>query len=169
MAKTVKLTMYYPTFNEKKNEFDYKEVTHERPMTKQERKWDTILDIFLWVWIGLVIITLTTFMVGVVINFDHLGIISVICAFVFLIGGFVLNNLVIKPRYDKAFSNSEHFGFETEILQWEQQTQEQNEIAEKWRAEHEFEELIRKAKLSANCNDIAQAAIYYANHYIKNE
>ena len=169
MAKTVKRTMYYPTFNTKTNEFDYKEVTHERPMTKQERKWDTILDIFLWGWVGLITITLTTFIVGVVIDFDRLGIISAICTFVSLIGGFVLNNFVIEPRYDEAFANSGEFGFEAEILQWEQITQEQNEIAEKWRAEHEFEELIRKAKLSANCNDIAQAAIYYANHFIKNE
>ena len=167
MAKTVKRTMYYPTFNTKTNEFDYKEITHERSMTKQERKWDAITDIFLWLWVGLSIIALTTFMIGVAGDFYRFGIASAICAFFFLIGGFILNNFIIEPRYDKAFSNSEEFGFEAEILQWEQQTQEQNEIAEKWRAEHEFEELIRKAKLSANCNDIARAAKYYAEHYIK--
>ena len=69
-------------------------------------------------------------------------------------------------RLEDKVDSFNDYGFDVEILQWEQQTQEQNEIAEKWRAEHEFEELIRKAKLSANCNDIAQAARYYAQHYI---
>ena len=51
------------------------------------------------------------------------------------------------------------------------------DLIEKYRAESlseaekgtKFEELIRKAKLSANSTDIAKAAIYYAEHYIKGE
>ena len=70
---------------------------------------------------------------------------------------------------EEKVSSFNDYGFDVEILQWEQITQEQNIIAQEWRAEHEFEELIRKAKLSTNSTDIAKAAKYYAEHYIKGE
>ena len=166
MAKTVKRTMYYPTFNEKKNEFDYEEVTHERPMTAQESKWDKIMDISLLIWIFFSLASLIGLIVCICADIQWWGITNFIILMFSSVGGVLINNFIIEPQYDKAFADSETIGFEAEILKWEQQTQEQNEIAEKWRAEHEFEELIRKAKLTANCNDIAQAAVYYAEHYI---
>lgn len=166
MAKTVKRTMYYPTFNTQTNEFDYKEVIHERSMTKQERKADLTHTIFLWISIITISFSLVLFIIGCAGNFEVLGL-SALGAFVIL---FVLTALLDSKWIDKKIypilETMGEYGFDVEILQWEQQTQEQNEIAEKWRAEHEFEELIRKAKLSANCNDIAQAAKYYAEHYI---
>lgn len=169
MAKTVKRTMYYPTFNEKENEFDYKEVTHERPMTKQERKADLAYTIFWWISIMLILISLILFLVGCVDNFETLGL-SALGAFVILsILTALLDRLWIEKKIYPILEAMGEYGFDVEILKWEQIAQEQNEIAEKWRAEHEFEELIRKAKLSANCNDIAQAAKYYAEHYIKGE
>lgn len=166
MAKTVKRTMYYPTFNTKTNEFDYKEVTHERPMTKKEKRVNFIFDTFWLITIMSIIISVVLFIIACVGNFATLG----VCAL-----GVTIISFIIWLLFDKIWANKkiypivenmEEYGFETEILQWEQIAQEQNEIAEKWRAEHEFEELIRKAKLSANCNDIAQAAKYYAEHYI---
>ena len=166
MAKTVKRTMYYPTFNTKKNEFDYKEVTHERAMTKQERKADFTHTIFLWISITAISFSLILFIIGCAGNFEILGL-SALGAFVLL---FILATLLDRKWIEKKIypilENMGDYGFDVEILKWEQQTQEQNIIAQEWRAEHEFEELIRKAKLSANCNDMAQAAKYYAEHYI---
>lgn len=166
MAKTVKRTMYYPTFNTQTNEFDYKEVTHERAMTKQERKADLTHAIFLWISIIAISFSLVLFIIGCAGNFEILGL-SALGAFVLL---FILTTLLDRKWIEKKIypilETMEDYGFDVEILKWEQQTQEQNIIAQEWRAEHEFEELIRKAKLSVNCNDIAQAARYYAEHYI---
>jgi hypothetical protein len=81
----------------------------------------------------------------------------------------LLDRMWIEKKLYPILENMGEYGFDIEILQWEQITQEQNIIAQEWRAEHEFEELIRKAKLSANSTDIAKAAIYYADHYIKGE
>lgn len=169
MAKTVKRTMYYPTFNEEKNEFDYKEVTHERPMTEKERKADLAYTIFLWFTVMIFLISLVLFIVGCVCNFKILGFCSLgVITFLSMVA-FLFDKIWANKNLYPIFENMEEYGFDVEILQWEQITQEQNDIANKWRAEHEFEELIRKAKLSANCNDIAQVARYYAEHYIKGE
>lgn len=169
MAKTVKRTMYYPTFNAKENQFDYKEVTHERAMTKQERKADLISTIFWWISIITISFSLVLFIIGCAGHFEILGL-SALGAFVILaVLTALLDRVWIEKKIYPILEVMGDYGFDIEILQWEQQTQEQNLIAEKWRAEHEFEELIRKAKLSANCNDIAQAAKYYAQHYIKGE
>ena len=167
MAKTVKRTMYYPTFNEKKNEFDYKEVTHERLMAEKERKADLVSTIFWWVGIMSILISLVLLFVGIAGNLGILGLSALGAFVIFSVLTALLERLWIEKKIYPILEVMGEYGFDVEILQWEQITQEQNEIAEKWRAEHEFEELIRKAKLSANCNDIAQAAKYYAEHYIK--
>lgn len=169
MAKTVKRTMYYPTFNTKTNEFDYKAVTHERAMTKQERKADLISTIFWWISIITISFSLVLFIIGCAGNFEILGL-SALGAFVVLsILTALLDRMWIEKKFYPILENMGEYGFDVEILKWEQITQEQNIIAQEWRSEHEFEELIRNAKLTANCNDIAKAAIYYANHYIKGE
>lgn len=166
MAKTVKRTMYYPTFSVKTNEFDYKEVTHERSMTKQERKADLVSTIFWYVSIMAILISVILLFIGIAGNFEVLGL-SALGAFVLLfIFTVLLERLWIEKRIYPILKAMSEQGFDVEILQWEQITQEQNIIAQEWRAEHEFEELIRQAKLSANCNDIAQVAKYYAEHYI---
>lgn len=167
MAKTVKRTMYYPTFNEKKNEFDYKEVTHERPMTKEERKMDLTFTIFWHISFKAILISLVLFIVGAVNNFGILGLSALGAFVIFFILTLLLEKFWIDKKIIPVLTCMEEYGFDVEILKWEQITEEQNTIAEKWRAEHEFEELIRQAKLNANCNDIAKAAIYYADHYIK--
>ena len=166
MAKTVKRTMYYPTFNKKENQFDYEEVIHERAMTKQERKADLVSTIFWWISIIAISFSLVLFIIGCAGNFEILGLSALGAFVIFSVLTALLDRLWIEKKIYPILEVMGDYGFDIEILQWEQQTQEQNLIAEKWRAEHEFEELIRKAKLSANCNDIAQAARYYAEHYI---
>ena len=167
MAKTVKRTMYYPTFNEKKNEFDYTEVTHERPMTEQERSIQIKYYLSCWFFVAMIAV----YVVGVILALSYsvtlwdLLLIPITALWVYL----MCQEIQYCFRLEDKVGSFDDYGFDVEILRWEQRTQEQNLIAEKWRAEHEFEELIRKAKLSVNCNDIAQAAKYYAEHYIRGE
>lgn len=167
MVKTVKRTMYYPTFNKKKNEFDYQEVTHERPMTEKERKADLAYSIFWWISIITILISVILLFGSIAGNFEILGLSALGAFVIFSVLTALLERLWIEKKIYPILENMGDYGFDVEILKWEQITQEQNIIAQEWRAEHEFEELIRKAKLSANCNDIAQAAKYYAEHYIK--
>jgi hypothetical protein len=165
MAKaTVKRTMYYPTFNEKKNEFDYKEVTHERPMT--EKELNTSIKYYLNCWFFVAMIA--SYAVGLIlalataVTWWDLILIPVTFAWAYLMSQ---ETKYLFSLEDKV-SGFNDYGFDIEILKWKQITEEQNAIAQEWRSKHEFEELIRKAKLSANSTDIAQAAIYYAEHYI---
>lgn len=164
MAKTVKRTMYYPTFNEKKNEFDYEEVTHERPMTEKEQAIRIKYILCCW----LAVICIAIYAVGLILSLAiSLTVWDLILIPITIIWAWAIARIMdYALRLEDKISGFDDYGFDIEILKWGQQTQEQNEIAEKWRADHEFEELIRKAKLSANCNDIAQAAKYYAQHYI---
>ena len=170
MAKNiVKRTMYYPTFNEKTNEFDYKEVTHERTMTEKERKANLASTIFWWISITAILISFALLFISLVGNFEILGL-SALGAFVILsILTALIERMWIEKKIYPILENMGDYGFDIEILKWEQITEEQNAIAKEWRAEHEFEELIRNARLSANCVDIAKAAKYYAKHYIKGE
>jgi hypothetical protein len=168
MAKaTVKRTMYYPTFNEKTNEFDYKEVTHERDMTEKELNISIKYYLSCWLFVA----TIAIYALGLIlalataVTWWDLILIPITIAWAYLMS----QETKYCFRLEDKVSNFSDYGFDVEILQWEQITQEQNIIAQEWRAEHEFEELIRKAKLTANSTDIAKAAIYYADHYIKGE
>ena len=167
MTKTVKRTMYYPTFNEKKNEFDYKEVTHERNMTKKERNIHIKYCLSCWLFIATVVVYATGLLLALAtaVTWGDLILIPITVAWVYLI----CQEMNYMFRLDDKISSFNDYGFDDEILKWEQITEEQNIIAQEWRAEHVFEELIRKAKVNANCNYIAKAAIYYAEHYIKGE
>ena len=167
--KTVKRTMYYPTFNTKTNEFDYKEVTHERNMTGKERKANLAYTIFWWVSVTTILISFILLFIGIVGNLEILGL-SALGSFVVLsILAALLERWWIEKKIYPILENMGDYGFDVENLQWEQITQEQNIIAQEWRSEHEFEELIRNAKLTANCVDIAKAAKYYAKYYIKGD
>ena len=167
MSKTVKRTMYYPTFNEKKNEFDYKEVTHERTMTEKERDIQIKYLLSCWLFVAMIAIYAIGLILALAtaVTWGDLILIPITIVWAYLIS----QETKYCFRLEDKVSGFNDYGFEVEILRWEQITQEQNDIATEWRAKHEFEELIRKAKLTANCTDIAKAAIYYADHYIKNE
>jgi len=164
MAKTVKRTMYYPTFNTKTNEFDYKEITHERPMTEKELNMSIKYYLSCWLFVAMIVIHGVGLILSLSISVTWLDLIwiPITVGWAYLMSKEVQYCFRLEDKVD----NFNDHGFDIEILKWEQVTQEQNIIAQEWRAEHEFEELIRKAKLSANCNDIAQAAKYYAEHYI---
>ena len=166
MAKTVKRTMYYPTFNEKTNTFDCKGITHERPMTKEERNIQIKYYLSCWLFVAMI----AMYVIGLIffLSITSVSWWDLILIPITIIWGYLMTQEIQYCFHleDKVASFND-YGFDIEILKCEQQNQEQDAIAEKWRAEHEFEELIRKAKLSANCTDIAQVAKYYAKHYIK--
>lgn len=167
MAKTVKRTMYYPTFNEKTNEFDYKEVTHERTMTEKERNIQIKYHLSCWLFVAMIAVYALGLILALAtaVTWRDLILIPITIVWAYLMSQETKYCFSLEDKV----SSFNDYGFDVEILQWEQQTQEQNEIAKKWRAEHEFEELIRNAKLTANCVDIAKAAKYYAKHYIKGD
>ena len=167
MATTVKRTMYYPTFNEKTNEFDYKEVTHERDMTDKELNISIKYYLSCWLFVAMIAVYALGLILALAtaVTWRDLILIPITIVWAYLMSQETKYCFRLEDKVD-GFND---YGFDVEILQWEQQTQEQNEIAKKWRAEHEFEELIRNARLSANCVDIANAAKYYAKHYIKGE
>ena len=165
--KTVKRTMYFPKFSEKCNDFCYEERTFERPVTEQERNLKRRYGLLF----ALMIVYLIALPIGLILalateaNLWDLILIPIVFAWSWLFAK-MLNTLF---KWEDKIDSFNDYGFDAEVLQWEQITQEENDKAAKWRAEHEFEELIRKAKLSANCVDIAKAAKYYAKHYIKGD
>lgn len=165
MAKTVKRTMYYPTFNTQTNEFDYKEVAHERPMTKKELNISIKYYLSCWLFVAMIVVYGIGLIFALSISVTWWDLMWIPITAIW--GWLMYQELKLCFNLEDKVSSFNDYGFDVEILQWEQITQEQNIIAQEWRAEHEFEELIRKAKLSANCNDIAQVAKYYAEHYIK--
>ena len=161
MKKTIERTMYYPSFNEKDNNFEYIEYTHERPMTKKELKWERLWIAFFAIPLVILLISIGCFIIGVAFDIEVLGYAGLIgMATVIVI--MVLFSLTLEKKYNAIMLNAQDTGFDDEILRWEQITQEQNDIAEQWRAEHPLEEAIRKAQLSKSPVDIATAMRRYA-------
>lgn len=161
MKKTIERTMYYPSFNEKDNNFEYNEYTHKRPMTKKELKWERLWIAFFAIPLVILLISTVCFIIGAILDIEILGYTAFI-GIATIIVIMVLFSLTLEKKYDAIMLNAQDIGFDDEILRWEQITQEQNEIAEKWRAEHPLEEAIRKAQLSKSSVDIATAMREYA-------
>lgn len=161
MKKTIERTMYYPSFNEQDNNFEYVEYTHERPMTKKELKWERLWIAFFAIPLITLLISIGCFIIGVAFDIEVLGYTALIgMATVIVI--MVLFSLTLEKKYNAIMLNAQDIGFDDEILRWEQITQEQNDIAKQWRAEHPLEEAIRKAQLSKSSVDIATAMREYA-------
>jgi len=162
MKKTIERTMYYPSFNEEDNNFEYNEYTHERPMTKKELKWYRVYSAF-W-WVGITLFMVSFILTAIFCNNKEPNLIGWICLGILV--GSVLVMVTVEPiittKYNSVMLNAQDIGFDDEILRWEQITQEQNDIAKQWRAEHPLEEAIRKAQLSKSSVDIATAMREYA-------
>lgn len=162
MKRTISRTMYYPCFNEEENNFDYNEMEHLRPMTKRELKWHRAHSIF-W-WIDTMLLIVSSILTAIFWNDKELNLIGWISLGT-MFGSFLLMVIVgriITTKYESIMDNAQEIGFDDEILRWEQITQEQNDIAQQWRAEHPLEEAIRKAQLSKSSVDIATAMREYA-------
>ena len=160
--KTIKRTMYYPSFDEKTNSFDYNEFTHERPMTAKERKWNIASNIFWWGLVGIFIVSLI--LTAVFCSNENPNLIGAISLGVMLGSLIIMLTVgrVMSDKDDRIMGLAADEGFDDEILRWEQICQEQNDLAEEWRKNHPLEEAIRKAQLTKNCNDIAAVAREFA-------
>ena len=162
MKHTISRTMYYPCFNEEQNNFDYNEMAHSRPMTPYELKWHRANSIF-W-WVSTIILVASFITAAICLNNNKESLIGWVSLGT-MFGSFLIMVIVgriITTKYESIMNNAQEIGFGDEILRWEQITQEQNDIAKQWRAEHPLEEAIRKAQLSKNSVDIATAMREYA-------
>ena len=165
MTKTVKRTMCYPTFNEKKNEFDYKEITHERPMTEKELNISIKYHLSCWLFVAMIAIYTVGLIVSLVtaVTWWDLILIPITAVWAYVMS----QEITYCFRLEDKVSGFNDYGFDVEIAEWERITEEQNAIAKEWRETHPFEEYIRKAQLSGSSVDIANAAVYYAENIIK--
>lgn len=163
--KTIKRTMYYPTFNETKNDFDYKEVTHERPMTKEEVRKNAKYHTFCWLGVGTIAFFVFSLIMELSFHTNLWDLLLIPYSIIMCVGlCHIFNRTFTLEDAVSGFSSN---GFDKEIAEWERITEEQNAIAKEWRKAHPFEEHIRKAQLSGSSVDIAKAAVYYAENIIK--
>lgn len=135
--KTVKRTMHFPKFNEKCNGFEYEKRTYERAMTEQERdlqvryKWlMALIFAYMVAFVGGLIVALAT-----KVDLWDLTLIPIAFMWRWLLAK-MLDTLF---EWEDKIDSFNDYGFDAEVLQWEQVTQEENDKAAKWRAEHEFE------------------------------
>ena len=164
--KTVKRTMYFPKFSEKCNDFSYEERTFERPMTAQERKVNLIDTLINCISFSIILLSLALFIIAVGGNFQTLGFVSLVFCVAFMAIA-VLYEIYAKKKIYPIIERMGDIGFDAEVLQWEQITQEENDKAAKWREAHPLEEAIRKAQQTKNCNDIAALLKLYQSGDLK--
>lgn len=163
--KTIKRTMHFPKFNEKVNDFYYEKHTYERPMTEKERN----LQIRYKLLIALLIPFCIAFPIGLIlalateVNLWDLILIPIVLVWCWLFTK-MLNTLLEWEDQIVSFTD---YGFEAEEFLYDQISQEENDKAAKWRAEHPLEEAIRKAQETKNCNDIAALLKLYQSGDLK--
>lgn len=163
--KTIKRTMHFPRFNEKVNDFYYEKHTYERPMTEKERN----LQIRYKLLIALFTVYAITLPIGLIlalateVNLWDLVLIPIVLVWSWLFAK-MLNTLL---EWEDQIISFNDYGFEAEELLYEQVSQEENDKAAKWRAEHPLEEAIRKVQETKNCNDIAALLKLYQNGDLK--
>lgn len=163
--KIVKRTMHFPKFNEKYNDFEYEKRTYERPMTEKECDLKKKYVLLCW----LAVLTFLAFPIGAIIalteeaNLWDLLLIPICFAWCFLFTAMLSQGF----KWEDKIARFNDYGFEAEEFLYEQITQEEKDKAEKWRAEHPFEEAIRKAQETKNCNDIAALLRLYQSGDLK--
>lgn len=163
--KTIKRTMHFPKFNEKVNDFYYEKHTYERPMTEKEHN----LQIRYKLLIALFTVYAITLPIGLIlalateVNLWDLILIPIVLVWSWLFAK-MLNTLL---KWEDQIISFNDYGFEAEEFLYNQISQEENDKAAKWRAEHPLEEAVRKAQETKNCNDIAALLKLYQNGDLK--
>lgn len=163
--KIIERTMHFPIFNPQVNDFYYERHDYSRPATKQERclhiKYRLLTALFIIAIIGYAIGLLLSLATGV--TWIDLVLIPITLVWCWLLAK-MLNTLFKWEDQIACFNDS---GFEAEELLYNQISQEENDKAEKWRAEHPLEEAIRRAQETKNCNDIAALLKLYQSGDLK--
>lgn len=168
------------TFNPDTNYFIINQVQFERELTPYEEElWDKqekcesrgFWSIGLGVLIGL--ICMITF--GILTASSNWWVIGAIFGAVCFVGGFILAHCYFWTKEQEFAEEIRGFRREHEEELWAEQlaevrayNEEQEKIAEAWRAKHPFEEYIRICIKDPNSSvAIAVAAKYYAENYLK--
>jgi hypothetical protein len=162
------------TFNTEKNYFDITYVTVSRETSEEEVRlerlssrydtWGMIIGIF-----GIILGLFGCSSLGALGLWLAFCIAAVVSISSMIIGFVVLLNkgLDCDRKLDKYLKEIDVWNT-PEVQELERYNKEQNEIADKWRAEHPLEEKIRAClKDPMSSVDIANLARYYAEEYIK--
>lgn len=168
------------TFEPEKNYFSIEKVRCERQRTEHEMhlidmsyKWSSIgFHCIGWGCLFGLVFMITFGILGSFNSWYYFG--AGFGAFLF-VGGFIFANAVCWPKEQKYSEELRKYRDEHEEELWAVATteirnynQEQEKIAEAWRAEHPLEEKIRACiKDPMSSVDIANLARYYAKEYVK--
>ncbi len=164
------------TFNPDKNYFDVTIVDVSRETSKEEDRLSHNREkCFNWGGSLAVISVLGALFGGITLGALELWLAFCI-VFPACIIGLILSLTVILGRVDKYTEAIDRYIKENdvwntpEVKAIKQYNKEQQEIADKWRAEHPFEEQIRQCLLDPKSSvDIAKAAIIYVENYFDKE
>jgi Na+/melibiose symporter-like transporter len=170
------------TFNPDTNYFNIDQIQYERELTPfEDELWDKrekcsscgFWSIGLGMLIGM--ICLITF--GSLMAISNWFVIGAIFGAACFVGGFMLAHCYFWTKEQDYAEEIREFRREHEEELWAEQlaevrtyNEEQEKIAEVWRAEHPFEEHIRTCIKDPNSSvAIAVAAKYYAENYLNKE
>ena len=173
---TIEWQEHKETFNPEKNYFDVTIVDVSRETSEEEDRLSRSRDRCYNLGGSLSIICV----LGALFGGIALGTLELWLAFCIVfpacIVGFVLSLTLIYGRVDKYTEALDKYIKENdvwntpEVLAIKQYNKEQQEIADKWRAEHPLEEKIRAClRDPLSSVDIANLARYYAEEYIKDK
>ena len=177
---TVNLVIEKKTFIPEKNYFKCDNVRVSRDETPKEIElWNNIVNWsnrgFVAIGIGVLLSIIFCISFGIWSNTNPWAYIGVVFGGFSFIGGIVFANAVCWPKEHEASDIYRKWQDEHEDELWAEASKpikeyndEQEKIAETWRAEHPLEELIRACiKDPISSVDVANLARYYAEAYIK--
>ena len=164
------------TFNSEKNYFDITHVNVSRETSEEENRLSRKASILSNWGIGLgVICTIGALFGGIALAALELWLAFWI-VFPTCVTGIIIALVVFLNKaqdYENALDRyyKDHDVWTTpEVEEIRKYNAEQQEIADKWRAEHPFEEQIRQCLLDPKSSvDIAKAAIIYVENYFNKE
>lgn len=167
------------TFNPGTNYFIIDQVQFERELTHHEEelldKCGKYSSCGFWsIGLGLLIGMASMIAFGSLMALSTLFVIGVIFGVVCFVGGFILAYGYFWPKEQHYTEELREWRREHEEELWAETVkdlraynEEQEKIAEAWRAEHPFEEHIRTCIKDPNSSvAIAQAAKYYAENFL---
>lgn len=164
------------TFNPNKNYFDCTYVEVSREISEEETKLSKLCERYLnWGLTLCVIFTCGALFGGVALAALELwgafAIVFPLCVVGVIFSGCYLLNKGTDCENELDRYIKEHDVWNTpEVQEIKKYNEEQERIAEAWRAEHPFEEQIRQCLLDPKSSvDIAKAAIIYVENYFDKE
>lgn len=173
------LTVEKKTFNPNTNYFIIDQVKLERNLVSYENELldkheKYALGGFWSIGIGVLLGLVCMIVSGILMTFSNWFVLGAIFGAACFVGGFMLAHCYFWVKEEDCTEELRKFRREHEEELWADQlaeirtyNEEQEKIAAAWRAEHPFEEHIRICiKDPYSSVAIAEAATYYANHYM---